>query len=77
MDFISQNAIVHRRSSGRGFDEAPGGQASGLVQPFSSFGGFAGVYVDRLFAILTFDRTAPLKLTLALCDAFHHQHFSA
>ena len=77
MDFLSQNVIIHRRPSGRGFDEAAGGRASGLVQPFGSLRRFAGVYVDRLFAILAFDRTAPLELTLALCDALHARRIVA
>lgn len=62
MDFISQNAMVHRRSSG-------GGSSSGLVQPLGSFWSFAGVYVDRLLTVLTLHRTAPLELALALRDA--------
>lgn len=44
---------------------------SGLVQPFGTFRSFAGVNVDGLFAVFALHGAAPLKLTLALGDAFY------
>lgn len=42
--------------------------SSGLVQPLSSFGGFARVYVHSFLAVLTLHSAAPFELALALGD---------
>lgn len=42
--------------------------SSGLVQPFSSFGSLARVYVYSFLTVLTLHRAAPLELALALGD---------
>lgn len=42
------------------------GVSSGLVQPFSSFGGFARMYVHSFLTVLTFHGATPFELALAL-----------
>lgn len=60
--------ILHR-GKGRGcFAGSVGGVSSGLVQPFSSFGSLARVYVYSFLTVLTLHRAAPLELALALGD---------
>lgn len=65
MGFISQNAVDKILRKGRKM------WVSGLVQPFGTFGGFAGVDVDGLLAVFTLHGATPLKLALALRDAFY------
>lgn len=56
----------HKGSGGGGLHE--GACPSGLVQPFGSFGGLAGVYVHGLLAVLTLHSAAPFEFALALGD---------
>ena len=44
------------------------GVSSGLFQPFSSFGGFARVYVHSFLTVLTLHGAAPFELALTLGD---------
>lgn len=60
--------ILHR-GKGRGrITGSTKGVSSGLVQPFSSFGGLACMDVYSFLTVLTLHRAAPLELAFALGD---------
>lgn len=55
-------------AKGKGWGCISGGAFSGLVQPFSSFGGLTRVNVHSFLTVLTLHGTAPFELALTLGD---------